>query len=738
MKTKSEWLATLYYEFGKQHSPMRLTSAYTDEEGEVQFTKWVNYLDAQSDLTLINKCNQREQLKNEIILDFDKGTFEEYKALIQKVKDDGLKFYAYATEEGRARHIHTFWDGLAGLKPSDRKEIRRRIIKTYGCDPNLDTDAHVIPLEYSWHWKTGKEKKLIEENPGINDSHQIIQQIEESKSKTLTGISTIVDPVHKREITEDLAHSFQQNNKVHTTREDERSEIWIYNDGIYISRGKSYIRQHCRTNLQKAYTPHIANEVIAKIEADTYINSQDFFDQNHKGHICTENGILDLKTQKLNPYDPNIVFFSKVPVWYDKDKQCPNIIKFFTDVLKDETDLKVMQELIGYMLWTEYFIEKGFIFSGEGRNGKSKVMSLIKCFLGPQNCSSVPMYKFEKDVFSVSELFGKLANLSGENASTVMKNTEIFKSLTGRDRQSAQRKYLSMLMFENHAKLVFSFNELPLTYDVTTAFFNRIIFFEFPYTFLGKEEIERMSKKDRINTKEKDVDIIKKIATEEELSGMLNWALEGLTRLRKNGEFSANRTTEQVKEWWIRKSDSFRAFIKENVSFDYNTVIPKNELRREYAKYCADNKFKVWGDKHVKSVLSEMGVGEGKKPDESGERVMVWEGIKINHDETVQGVQGGKANHPLGLESFSSKGRNTIARVDTPDRTPEETIQVGKNTHTISEEELIMVLEEAYPENREIHELVKTLGSGVDVILKKLLTEGVIQEVRPGVVRFLQ
>ena len=115
----------------------------------------------------------------------------------------------------------------------------------------------------------------------------------EEKIREVDSNKFIVDPKKKRDITEELAITFQQNNKVHTTREDERSEIWIYQEGIYIPRGKSYIREHCRQYLKETYTPHIANEVIAKIETDTYINSQDFFNQTHTGYICTSNGILN-------------------------------------------------------------------------------------------------------------------------------------------------------------------------------------------------------------------------------------------------------------------------------------------------------------------------------------------------------------------------------------------------------------------------------------------------------------
>jgi len=160
---KSTFLDKLYYEIGKQTTNFRLCKTYI-KQGEQFFSKWHNYPDIQGTMFL-DKCNQREQLHNEIVLDQDKG---DYKALIQRLKKDGIRFYAYATEKGRAQHIHCYFKGLAELNKFDRENLREKFIKKYGCDLMLKSDSHMIAMEFCEHWKTGEIKKLIDCNEGMN------------------------------------------------------------------------------------------------------------------------------------------------------------------------------------------------------------------------------------------------------------------------------------------------------------------------------------------------------------------------------------------------------------------------------------------------------------------------------------------------------------------------------------------------------------------------------------------
>lgn len=66
-----------------------------------------------------------------------------------------------------------------------------------------------------------------------------------------------------------------------------------------------------------------------------------------------------------------------------------------------------------------------------------------------------------------------------------LKNTGILKKLTGGDSIPAEKKFRPPFQFVNHAKLLFSANEIPMTEDETDAFYSRLIIINFPNQFLG-------------------------------------------------------------------------------------------------------------------------------------------------------------------------------------------------------------------------------------------------------------
>lgn len=316
-----------------------------------------------------------------------------------------------------------------------------------------------------------------------------------SKMETDFGFNIINLIATKQEdkATELIAEKIEEKHHIYSTRSDIKSEVWIYDDGIVVPNGKSLIEFLCRQWMGEAYNTMRANNVIAKIKADTQIDEDEFFNKQNENlqEIPVKNGILNIFTKKLTDFTPDKIFFNKIPVTYNSEAKCPAIKQFFKDVLSKEDDTKVMYELIGFSLLKEYRYEKAFMFIGDGRNGKSKTINLIKHFLGSQNYSSVPLDQFNTSSSGIHEMFGKLINLAGDISPTALKDTGLMKQLCGRDNINAKRKYLRDLSFENYAKLVFAANELPRVYDFSLGFWSRWILLEFPYTFVSEKEFNK-------------------------------------------------------------------------------------------------------------------------------------------------------------------------------------------------------------------------------------------------------
>jgi len=466
-----------------------------------------------------------------------------------------------------------------------------------------------------------KVVKIAQEKYGLKKKEKI-ENLLSFKNEILTDI--IKD---RNSATEKLVKYILKENYIYTTRSDERNEMWIYNEGIYIPEGKTRVGEICRKILEEAYTSQILTAVITKLEVDTAIDQEVFFEAatQNVNEIPIKNGIFDLVNKTLNPFDPKKIFFNKLPIFYSPEAKCPNIEQHLKDVLKSEDDIEVMYELFGYLLWKDHFIEKAFMMVGDGRNGKGKTIDLMKRFIGIENCCSIPLINLSGDTFRLSELFGKMANIAGDLSNTALKDTGTFKQITGRDLIGAKRKFKNTIIFTNYSKQVFACNELPRVYDYSRGWFSRFLIFEFPYVFLDETEYKKsfLPNKKKMNPSQ-----IEKISTPEELSGLFNKAIEKLDLIRKNKNFSNSLGTEGVKQFWVRNSDSFAAFCMDNLEEKYDGIITKKDLRKAYHNYCKKHSLKGTSDKSMKIVLEqEFGAIEARPADNSGGQDRVWEGI---------------------------------------------------------------------------------------------------------------
>ncbi len=426
-----------------------------------------------------------------------------------------------------------------------------------------------------------------------------------------------------------IVQAFLKENYVYTTRDDIKSEMWVYEEGIYIPNGKFKIKEFCRKILEGAYNQFIANLVISKVETDTAISQEDFFKNEYVEELPVQNGILNVKTREILPFNPEKIFFNKLPVEYDENANCPSIDKFLRDILSKEEDILVAYELIGSGLLKDYFTEKAGMLVGFGRNGKSKLLELIRRLAGIQNCSSVPIRAMKEDNSSLCELHGKLFNLAGDLSGGDLKDLGVFKESIGRDTLQAHRTFLRDLIFVNFAKHIFACNELPRVFDTTDGFWDKWVLLEFPYKFITQEELNSLSEEEKQGKKIKDPEIIEKISTPEELSGLLNEYLDCLNRLLKQKGFSQTRGKKDIKDFWIRKSDSFTAFCIDNIKDDVDGHITKKALRKKFSAYCRTHKIKGAGDKDIKITLeNRYGCVEGRKVIIDIQEY-VWEGIKF-------------------------------------------------------------------------------------------------------------
>lgn len=298
--------------------------------------------------------------------------------------------------------------------------------------------------------------------------------------------------------------------------------LYHFCNGIWVPNGEIIVEQHCETVLERYCDNRTVNEIIAKVKRLTY-RDPDIF-QVDPDIICVQNGVLDIISNELVQHSPDYFFINKLPVLYDKDAQCPRILKFLMEILpKTPKERETLFQFIGYCLLRDYPIQQFIILNGDGANGKGVFLKLLIKFFSKENISGLEIHDFNDQRKRVS-LVGKLLNLSGEMNKKVIKDLSNLKDITGGDLVTIDPKFKDPFEILLYAKLIFANNILPEFKDSDDAFFRRIIVIDFLQKFLAED-------------KKTDLDLIEKLATPEELSGLLNEALHYLSVLLKEKKY---------------------------------------------------------------------------------------------------------------------------------------------------------------------------------------------------------
>jgi len=437
-----------------------------------------------------------------------------------------------------------------------------------------------------------------------------LERIEKEVQKAKSGENAekFLDE-HGRFIPKLLADEIME--KYHFITLIDTDEIYVYLDGYYQPIGESIIKKECRIQLGEEYRKNRASEVIDFIKASTYTKRRE--EPPHL--IPLENGVLDLKDMVLKPSSPDLMFFNKLPVKYNPHADCPNIKKFLSEVAGCREDIEILLEVVGFCLYRDYFIAKALMLVGDGSNGKSTFLNLVKTFLGNQNVSSRSLQELEENRFAKADLQHKLANIYADLTNQALFRTGTFKMLSGRDQITAEKKFFNSFQFTNYAKLLFSANKVPEAYDDTDAFFRRWIIIVFP---------------NRFESDKADPKILEKLAVEEELSSLLNLALEALKKLLEKGQFSFSKTTEETKQDYIRKSSPIAAFVQDCIEIDSDAFVIKKDLYNLFAAYCrARDLPTVTQDTFFKSIMRHVTITDFR-PKLDGQRLHTFRGVRYS------------------------------------------------------------------------------------------------------------
>jgi len=396
----------------------------------------------------------------------------------------------------------------------------------------------------------------------------------------------------------------------------DNKQTYLYSNGVYCEDAESFLEKVLYVKFsglkdkwsRPLMTARVVREVMARTcrMATTSIESL----QNNAKLLNLNNCVLDLDSMSRHEHSPEFKLFTKLPVDYDPEATCPGFLQFLDEVVKPEY-LDVVGEMMGYTLWPDHNIHKAFMLLGPKRTGKSTLIRVIEALNGRENCSHVSLQDLMSQRFARARLFNHRVNTYGDLPAIAMSDVGVFKNVTGEDEIDAEYKGTQIFSFRNTAKLIYSANMLPSIKINDDAFYNRWIIIPFERSFYGHE----------------DTHLTEKLT--EELSGILNFALAGLMRLRKNDWKFSDRISSG--DYYQRKTKPVIAFL-EDCCERSDGYVAKADLLVAYNRWAIRNGYPVAPSRKAfgMTMLDQTVIPVNTYHPRVGDKqVEAWSGIRI-------------------------------------------------------------------------------------------------------------
>lgn len=331
----------------------------------------------------------------------------------------------------------------------------------------------------------------------------------------------------------------------------------------------------CKYNYEKNLTMQGIDDLIRQIALKCNRRIQEM----DTTYIALDDKLINLTTFDFEEQDIAKVALFKIPCKaLDIGAPCPLWNKFLSEVLvttkgnPDGSLVNLVQEVFGYYLLNELKPHAVFFLVGQGGNGKSVLLNILKSLIGEKYTTSQSIQSLTTDKFAPASLIGKKVNIVNEEESKYLR-ADKFKALVSGDQISAQRKFEGCFQFTPHTKYIFATNEMPTFEGVNEGLRRRM--YIIPFNRIFKQEEMNWNLTDELKT---------------ELPAILGWALRGAQRLIKNNyRFSPSTTAELSRDEFITGTSSALHFIKENYVVDDQCTVRKDELYVEYSMWCKTN-----------------------------------------------------------------------------------------------------------------------------------------------------
>jgi putative DNA primase/helicase len=316
----------------------------------------------------------------------------------------------------------------------------------------------------------------------------------------------------------------------------------------------------------------------ASTEPHMSIRPEQFDTKPHLFNVA--NGTLDLLTLRLHPHRAGDLLTHQTPALYDAAADCPTWRKCMARWIPDEATRDHVQEMAGVSLSGTVFDEFFVFLYGDGDNGKSTFLRVLEWLAGSySHKTQAETIMQARDARNANAPAPELLALKGARLVTVHEidskhtlNATLIKDLTGRDAITARGLFEKRpTTFEPQFTLWMFGNGKPQIKDTSGGMWRRPRLIDFGQPIPAQERDPQLAEKLR-----------------SELSGILNWTLEGLERVKQRGLIVPDAVSRAVAEYRAEQ-DAMAAFIMDCCITGQQCSAAAGELWKAWGEWCREN-----------------------------------------------------------------------------------------------------------------------------------------------------
>lgn len=348
---------------------------------------------------------------------------------------------------------------------------------------------------------------------------------------------------------------------------------YIYTNGVYKKddEGKELMKYIRALIFPELVTIHRMNRVYKLLMVNKDISrTPEEVNRYPSDWINFKNGMLDVKTGIMHEHSPDYYSVNQIPHNYVEGLNIENTVfyKFLQSRIPDKDNQAMLFQFMGYCMTKDITFQKFMILYGLGESGKSTVINFLSAMVGQENTCSVPLQQLG-DRFTTAVLLMKILNTCGDLTNAALTDTSVIKQLTGDDDVKGEYKGGAIFNFKNHAKMIFSCNELPKVLDEkSNGFYRRLLIIRFT------ESGEYIP------------DLKRKLADEREVEAVISGCISSLkTSLIEGRIFESRESIEEIAGLRY-ESDTVAAFLADYMEPKEKHELKRGDVYKHYESYC--------------------------------------------------------------------------------------------------------------------------------------------------------